>query len=96
MSNNIQNSVSSTVRSLGVPYGQNGACRNVYVIARLSDFFAVGSSLFSQGFTLYSPADYAKKSGVSRQMVDHWLMREGVRIAIKFERKGKNLLFVVE
>lgn len=91
----IQNSLSIIVSDLGCPVVRSGPCRNVFVFSSLSDFFRVGGKLFDQGFVLLAPADYAKKSCVSRQAVDNWLWREGTRIALKYERAGKNLLFVI-
>lgn len=91
-----QNAMQTILLSLGCSVFRTGPAKNVYLFSHLADFFEAGSQLFKQGYSLYSPADYAKKSGVTRQAVDNWLWRDGQRIALKFERKGRNLLFIIE
>lgn len=96
MSLSVQALLSREILSIRGSVLRSGPCKNVYVFSELADFFEVGSRVFKKGYSLYSPADYAKKSSVTRQAVDNWLWRDGQRIALKFEREGRNLLFIIE
>lgn len=93
----VQKMVSDAIRLAGVPCQRLGPAGNVYVFGRLSDLFEVGHILFTKKAVLISAADYARREKVSRQAVDHWLHRDGKRIALIFQTgKKKSLTFIVE
>ena len=91
---NVQSKVSAAILQTGAEVVVQGKARNRFVFERRSDFFEVGKLLFDWGLILERPVEHAKRFGVSKQAVEHWVNRDAKRVAIIFQTDRWSLLIV--
>ena len=87
--------VKNALRDGGLLYTAEGNHKNVLRFENVGAFSRAGWVLFGAGYGLLSPIAYARKYGYSKQLINHWIHRDG-KIIMIYYTDGAKFSFLID